>query len=137
MSWLADFLSLDPITILSGWRASLIAVPSFKNSGLAHSPSSAPTFFPLDSSRECLTTLFVVPGTTVLLTTTRWYPGFLERDFPRSATAVLRYLKSIEPSAPLGVPTVRKVVAVSMAWEMSVVASRRLVLTAFLNMVSS
>ena len=47
-----------------------MADPSARNSGLLDSPSSGPQTFSLDASRTGLTTSVVVPGVTVLLTTT-------------------------------------------------------------------
>ena len=86
-----------------------MAVPSFKNSGLEHSPRSTPIVLELDFARIGLTVLLVVPGITVLLTMTRLYDCFCRRALPNSSAAVSMYVRSIEPSFRLGVPTVRKI----------------------------
>jgi len=66
-----DFLSCSPRIIRSGFRVSWRAEPSRRNSGFMHKPKSEPHFLFECFSRVGLTMFCVVPGTTVLLTTTR------------------------------------------------------------------
>ena len=64
-------LSIPPRTMRSGSMKSPIASPSVRNSGFIPTPKSGPALFPEYCSRSGSTTPSVVPGTTVLLTTTR------------------------------------------------------------------
>jgi len=66
-----DFLSYSPITMRSGFRVSWRADPSRRNSGFMHRSKSVPHRLPEWVSRIGLIFFSVVPGGTVLLTTTR------------------------------------------------------------------
>ena len=59
-----------PRTTRSGLRKSRTASPSVRISGLVATPKSTPALFPDASSSSGSTTCSVVPGTTVLFTTT-------------------------------------------------------------------
>lgn len=54
----------------------------------------------------------VVPGTTVLFTTTKWYVSFLFRASPISIAEFLMCRRSMLPSGWLGVATVMNVISV-------------------------
>jgi len=98
----------------SGLRASCSADPSFRNSGFMHKPKSLPQCLRECFSKVGLTVFSVVPGMTVLFTTTKWYVSFLFRACPISLVAFLMYCKFMLPSGLLGVPTVMKVTFVFM-----------------------
>jgi hypothetical protein len=67
----AERASHAPMTIRSGFMKSATADPSRRNSGFMQRPNS-PTGRPAAVSRARRTTVSVVPGTTVLFTTTTW-----------------------------------------------------------------
>ncbi len=64
--------STSPMTVIGGSEKSRIAVPSRRNSGLTATPKSSPATLPEADSSSGMTTLCVVPGITVLRTTTVW-----------------------------------------------------------------
>ncbi|KAF5045130.1 hypothetical protein DSECCO2_484550 [anaerobic digester metagenome] len=104
--------SVAPMTTRSGFRKSLIAIPSLRNSGFMARPRSVDVL-PEVLSRSGPTTSLVVFGGTVLLTTTVCLPFFFDKANPRSSVALKRYFRSSEPSSCDGVPTHRKVISVS------------------------
>ena len=100
--------SNSPITVFGGERKSLTAEPSRKNSGLLHTPKSAPAFFPENSSNVGITTFFIVPGKIVLRMTTVWRADLLFRASPICSQIRRMNLRSRLPFAWLGVPTQTK-----------------------------
>lgn len=108
-----DFLSFPPMTTRSALNVSWNAEPWRRNSGFIHKPKSVPHFFFDSISRMGLTVFCVVPGTTVLLTTTTLYWLFLLSAFPMSCDTVSMHWRSILPSGLLGVPTATYVMSVS------------------------
>lgn len=107
-----DFLSYSPMIMRSGFKVSWMAAPWRRNSGLMHKLKPMPQGLPLDCSRMGLTTFSVVPGTTVLLTTMRWWDIWFLRASPISWDASLMYWRLMLPSGWLGVPTARNVMSV-------------------------
>ena len=81
------FLSIAPMTILSGFIASSTAFPSRKNSGFIQSPNS-PIFFPENFSSNVKTTDSVVVGTTVDFTTITLYLLLFLSNLPICVVAV-------------------------------------------------
>jgi hypothetical protein len=69
---LASAAWLWPTSVSGGLRKSFSAVPSRRNSGLTETPKPSPYFLPDSRSRAGMTTWWVVPGSTVLRTTTTW-----------------------------------------------------------------
>ena len=63
---------LWPTSVSGGSRKSRSALPSRRNSGLTATPKPSPYFFPDCASSAGITTSCVVPGSTVLRTTTTW-----------------------------------------------------------------
>src|SRR3954470_17497249 len=63
---------LWPTSVSGGCRKSLSAVPSRRNSGLTDTPKPSPYFLPEEDSSAGITLPCVVPGSTVLRTTTTW-----------------------------------------------------------------
>jgi len=107
-----DLLSCSPMMIRSGFRASWRAEPSRKNSGFIHKPKSEPQCLFECFSRRGLTTLSVVPGTTVLFTTTKWYVSFLFRASAISRVAFLMCCRLMLPFGLLGVAVAMNVISV-------------------------
>ena len=91
-----------------------MAAPWRRNSGLMHRLKPMPQGLLLVCSRMGLTTFSVVPGTTVLLTTMRWWDILFLRASPISRDASLMYWRLMLPSGWLGVPTARNVMSVSV-----------------------
>src|SRR5208282_2483485 len=103
-----------PNTIRSGWRASRTIVPSARNSGFTATPSSWGDF--PDRRRSIgSTTVSVVPGKTVLLTTTSRYPSTLRSARPSSAVPFFNGRRSMPPPARLGVGRQRKMPSAAFA----------------------
>lgn len=101
MSSLACSLS-TPTTTRSGFMKSVMAEPSFKNSGLL--ATSNGTFTPRLSSSSwmaALTFLAVPTGTVDLVTRTVYFLMF----WPNVRATASTYCKSAEPSSSGGVPT--------------------------------
>ena len=67
---LASAAWLWPTSVSGGFRKSLSAVPSRRNSGFTDTPKPSPYFLPDVRSSAGITTSCVVPGSTVLRTTT-------------------------------------------------------------------
>jgi len=109
-----DFLSCSPMIMRSGFSVSWRADPSRRNSGFMHKPKSLPQCLRECFSRVGLTVFSVVPGITVLFTTTKWYVFFLFRACPISLVAFLMFCRFMLPWGLLGVPTVMKVMSVFM-----------------------
>ena len=99
-----------PTTTRSGLIKSLIAFPSFRNSGLEATSKS--TFTPLLSNSSWITarTLLAVPTGTVLLVTTSLY-CFILRPMVRATSNT--YFKSALPSSSGGVPTALNITSTS------------------------
>ena len=117
MAVAASSLSM-PQTMRSGFMKSLIASPSFRNSGL-----SAMWKGTLVRLRIRSRTAWLVPTGTVLFTTTVF--GFGVGPMASSAAAMSRatertYCRSALPSSSLGVPTQMKMVS---AWRYASILS--------------
>ena len=67
---LASAAWLWPTSVSGGLRKSWSAVPSRRNSGLTDTPKPVPYFLPDSRSSVGITSSCVVPGSTVLRTTT-------------------------------------------------------------------
>jgi len=129
-----DFLSCSPMMIRSGFKASWRAEPSRRNSGFMHKPKSEPQCLFECFSRRGLTTFFVVPGTTVLFITTRWYVSFLFRASAISRVAFLMCCRFMLPFGLLGVAVAMNVMSVfKTASLLSSVDLRYPFLTTFCN----
>src|SRR6266487_1783212 len=97
--------SNSPITMWVGRTLSRSALPSRRNSGLTQTPN-CPKERPDSRSRIGTTTDSVVPGTTVLLTTTVFRRPF-RRAAPTPLAADSSWDVSMLPSSRHGVPTQR------------------------------
>jgi hypothetical protein len=93
--------SSQPITTRSGFRKSLTALPSFRNSGLLTTEIGCVVC-------DCAAafTLAAVPTGTVDLSTMTFGPF---AALPIVCAAAITYFKSAEPSSPDGVPTAMKI----------------------------
>src|SRR5438876_5814233 len=111
----------------------VIAEPSARNSGFEDKPSFGPQGFTLEDSNTGRTRPVVVPGMTVLLTTTRWYASAPLIADPTSSAAFFTNVRLMDPSRLLGVPTVMNVTSASTTLSMSVVNWILLFLTADLS----
>jgi hypothetical protein len=80
-------------------------VPSRRYSGFIATPKSRPACSPELRSRAGITISSVVPGSTVLRTTTVWRREEFPSDSPMSAQTRSSAERSIDPCAPDGVPT--------------------------------
>ena len=108
--------SMPPSTIRSGDRKSLSATPSERNSGFIPTPKCSPACLPDARSRIGVTVPSVVPGTTVLLTTTTWYDVFFASDSPMPCAIVRIALRSIaSPSNGVGAAIIVRSVACTAA----------------------
>src|SRR5438132_1527495 len=92
------------MTITLGSRKSSLAVAARRNSGFMHTPRLDPALRPEERSRAGISTVSVVPGGTVLRTTTRGHPGCAARALPNASVADTRYERSTRPST-VGVGT--------------------------------
>ncbi len=88
------------MTTRSGFRKSLSAAPSFRNSGLAHTR----TRWSVSASIASRTSRAVPTGTVLLVITIR-SPSIAR---PMPAAAATTALRSAEPSSSGGVPTAMK-----------------------------
>ncbi len=68
----ASYAWLWPTRVSGGCRKSFSAVPSRRNSGFTDTPNPSPYFLPERASSVGMTCSWVVPGSTVLRTTTTW-----------------------------------------------------------------
>ena len=127
-----DFLSCSPMMMRSGFRVSWRADPSRRNSGFMHRPKLMPHCLFECFSRVGLTMFCVVPGITVLLTTTRWYVSFLFRASAISRVEFLMCCRLMLPFGWLGVAVAMNVMSVfKMAFSRSSVHLRYPFLTTF------
>ncbi|MNR36674.1 hypothetical protein D3C85_1546280 [compost metagenome] len=99
---------------------------SRRNSGFTATPKSTPAFLPEQSSRIGITTLFTVPGNTVLRTTTVCRSDLSRRAKPISRQTPSTKLRPRSPFFLLGVPTqINDTSVAAMASDTSVVPRRR------------
>ena len=106
-SFLAFSLS-TPTTTRSGLIKSLMALPSFRNSGFEATSNgiSTPRFFSSSAMASC--TLRAVPTGTVDFVTTTIYLFMLA---PMVRATCSTYFRSAEPSSSGGVPTAEKTIS--------------------------
>ncbi len=91
--------------VLGGSSKSCTALPSRKNSGLKHTPKSAPAILPDESSRIGMTVSIMEPGRTVLLTTTTCQESIVFRTSPISRHTFSTNRRLRLPLEFPGVPT--------------------------------
>ena len=103
-----------PTTTLSGLIKSLMAAPSFRNSGLLATSKSILAFRLSNSSLMAAFTFWAVPTGTVLLVTTKTYLFIL---IPIVCATSNTYFKSALPFSSGGVPTAQNTISTSFKQE--------------------
>ena len=126
--------SSEPTTTRSGFKKSFMASPSFKNSGLETTWNSISTFLFFNSSDIVCFTLSAVPTGTVDLSTT--IRG-VDICSPISLATCRTYLRSAEPSSPIGVPTAIKATSQFSRLSFKLVLKSKVLLSIFLFTIGS